>query len=322
MHNNKTSEETNETANAIKPTNIQAATNVELSIEEEEQILAMTDDIEIFDNDQPVSEQDNKGKQIVKKLGLRGNSNKFHPPSSVGLLPTPSTPSFVRSAYNPPRSSLSLSPRPGPSGLTSHPPFASPTLSSIYAPDTPLSNTFSSQTNFSSAAPIPPSLLPCPQLFSTPALPGSPLPNRLVTPSTSAPILIERLPLPLPQTFVLDLSRHYCSLYYHQTKEAFFSRSINSGYYPSFTLPRFTSDLTKGLSHNLTVQYHEAIATLRNQICIIMRDHHRGLQQEEDARITALTNNLNGIYEPNIVRIIIDNAKRTASNKNRKGNRQ
>ena len=94
------------------------------------------------------------------------------------------------------------------------------------------------------------------------------------------------------------------------------------GYYPSFTLPRFTSDLTKGLSHNLTVQYHEAIATLRNQICIIMRDHHRVLQQEEDARITALTNNLNGIYEPNIVRIIIDNAKRTASNKNRKGNRQ
>ena len=52
MHNNITTEEITETANAIKPTTTQT-TNVELSIEEEEQILAMTDDIEAHDNDKP-----------------------------------------------------------------------------------------------------------------------------------------------------------------------------------------------------------------------------------------------------------------------------
>ena len=108
MHNNITTEEITETANAIKPTTTQT-TNVELSIEEEEQILAMTDDIEAHDNDKPALEQDNKGNQIMKKLGPISNFNKFNPPSSVSLLPTPSTPPFVRYAQYPPRSSLSLS---------------------------------------------------------------------------------------------------------------------------------------------------------------------------------------------------------------------
>ena len=47
-----------------------------------------------------------------------------------------------------------------------------------------------------------------------------------------------------------------------------------------------------------------------------MRDHHRILQQEETVRITSLTDNLQNFYEPEIVGIITDNAKRTAYNKN------
>ena len=134
---------------------------------------------------------------------------------------------------------------------------------------------------------------------------------------------IERVPLPLPQSFVADLSRHYCSQNYHLTKEAFFSRSIESSYFPPFIFPRFNSDLTKGLSHNLTVRYHEAVANLRNSLCQIMRDHHHALQQEESMRITAIINNLKELYEPDIVRIITENAMRTANNRNnRRDNRQ
>ena len=103
-------------------------------------------------------------------------------------------------------------------------------------------------------------------------------------------------------------------------EEAFSSHSIESGYYPSFTLPRFNSDLTKGLSHYLTVQYHEAVATLWRKVCEIMRDHHKILQQDESLRIDTITQNLNGPHEQDIVRIICENAKRTANNKNNNNN--
>ena len=293
----------------------------ELSKEEEEDILAKTDDIEIFDDElaQPVPKQDHITKKAAyKKLGLKGNSSKFNPPSNTGLLPTPSIPSFIRSSYNPAHS-LSISSLPGPSGLASHPPFSSAS-STIYASNTPTSIL---PRTISSATPIPSSLLPSPLLFYTPSLPRSSLTIRPVTSTAVAPT-IETLPLPLPQSFVADLSRHYSSLFYHQNKESFFSRSADSGYFPPFTLSRFTSDFTKGLSHNLGVKYHEAVANLRKEICSIMTDHHRILQQEETVRITSLTDNLQNLHEPEIVRIITDNAKRTAYNKNdnRRGNRE
>ena len=90
--------------------------NEELSKEEEENILSMTDDIEIYgiDQNKPVPKQDHNEKRGTKKLGLRGNSNKFNPPSGAGLLPTPSNLSFVRSPYthSPPPPPTALLPQP------------------------------------------------------------------------------------------------------------------------------------------------------------------------------------------------------------------
>ena len=125
------------------------------SKEEEEDILAITDDIEIFEDEpiQPIPKQNyTTQKAANKKLGLKGNSSKFYPPSNNGLLPTP-IPSFIRSSYNSSHS-LSIPSLPGPSGLSSH---TSNTPTSI-APWT-----------ISSAAPILSSLLPSPLLFSTPS---------------------------------------------------------------------------------------------------------------------------------------------------------
>ena len=93
-------------------------TSEELTKEEEEVILAMTDDIEICDmvQKQPAPMQDYNTKQNNynnKKLGLRGNCNRFNLPSGTGLLPTP-TPSFNRSPLlllSRPVSPLILGPR-------------------------------------------------------------------------------------------------------------------------------------------------------------------------------------------------------------------
>ena len=272
--------------------------------------MALTGDIEVYETNQaqPVLKQDYTKKTLTKKLGLRGNSNKFNPPSGGGLLPTPSLESL-----------------PGPFGLSSHPPFTSPVSSSIskvLAPNTP-NTTIPSLTLNSSAPPLPPSLLPTPITSSTPAIPRAP--SNLYppfAPPTSHRLHIEPRPLPIPQTFVADLARHYGSLPYHKNKEAFFSHSMDSGYYPSFTLPRLNSDLTKGLSHHLTVQYHEAVATLRRKVCETMRDHQWILQQEESLRISTMIQNLNGLYEQDVVCIICKNAKRTANNRNNNNNRR
>ena len=65
--------------------------NEELSKEEEDDILAITDDIDIFDDKpiQPVPKQDHNTKKAAnKKLGLKDYSSKFNPPSYNGLLPS------------------------------------------------------------------------------------------------------------------------------------------------------------------------------------------------------------------------------------------
>ena len=99
-----------------------------------------------------------------------------------------------------------------------------------------------------------------------------------------------------PQTFVADLARQYGSLSYHKEKETSFSHSIELGCYPSITLPIFNSDLTKGLSHYLAVQYHhEAVDMLSRKVCEIMRDHHKILNQEESLGIETVTENLKTI---------------------------
>ena len=67
--------------------------NEGLSKEEEEDILAITDDIEMFEDEpiQPIPKQDYTTKKAAnKKLGLKDYSSKFNPPSYNGLLPTPS----------------------------------------------------------------------------------------------------------------------------------------------------------------------------------------------------------------------------------------
>lgn len=265
------------------------------------------DDFNFYNHDiQPVLAQDSipnnyRGKIGTKKLGLIGNSNKFSSPAGVGLLPTPH-----------PISLFPSTPRPTSSGHPSPPSFQRVILPSSHTLNTPTSF---APMSISFTAPALSSCSSIPPLFSTPSLPKPLLATRPKFPfatSNIRPVVLEDVPNPAPQTFCNDLAKHIRSQLFHENKRAFFNRCADSGYLPPFTLPTFTSDLTKGLSHNSTVQYHEAVAVLRTSICRIWSEHHKNLQHEETLKIASLQTTLAQLYDPDVVRLINENSTRMA----------
>ena len=180
------------------------------------------------------------------------------------------------------------SPTPGPSRIPTH--YSKTTRKAFHCPGPRPHPLFTTPTATMSTQSAP--------LTSTPTFPTS-VPthsNSALTPTAPLPLptfpinspelhppqaLLETLPLPPLRTFVNNLARHLCSKKFHENKHEYFSRSAESGHFPTFTQPSFTSDFTKPLSHPNATWLNEAIANLRRDICHIMACHHLDLAREE-----------------------------------------
>ena len=212
------------------------------------------------------------------------------------------------------------SPTPGPSRIPTH--YSKTTRKAFHCPGPRPHPLFTTPTATMSTRSAP--------LTSTPTFPTSVQThsNSAATPTTPLPVptfpinspelhppqaLLETLPLPPPQTFVNNLARHLCSKKFHENKHEYFSRSAESGHFPTFTKPSFTSDFTRPLSHPNATRLNEAIANLRRDICHIMASHHLDLAREEEAKATQVRSEMEEHYNPDIIRIANCNAKRQAA---------
>eukprot|EP00795_Rhopilema_esculentum_P009862 gene9862-18449_t len=96
-----------------------------------------------------------------------------------------------------------------------------------------------------------------------------------------------------------------------ESLEAHFVQLAESGHFPTFTQPSFTSDFTRPLSHPNATRLNEAIANLRRDICHITASHHLDLARE--AKATQVRSAMEEHYNPDIIRIANCNAKRQAA---------